>query len=666
MKLHQGQWSHTAGKSYGAVALHSPSAFVPLGSVSKQTVAQVQAAGKAAGLINRPTRHSQPGVKNGASAGAAAPGAGSINIPHVPSLPINTGSGYAAKAVGLTAYWQEATHGYVVTPPDQALAVNGTQTLEAVNSVLLVMDQNFGHALLAEPLEALFAPGLASTGYDTVSDPRALYDGATGRWYITVIAYDPTLTIPGSAVLIAVSNTSDAQGTYNIYVLDTSFDGTVCTGDGCLGDQPTLGNDRFTLDISTNSFDWDTGVLNGSQLYVIDKTALALGVAFPSFGYADVGGGTSYPGFLGNSCGEFNPGISAGFCLASLQPSITPGMSYVNDHGGTEFMMQSLDPLGSVDNRVVFWALTNTQAVNSFISSLELSFVVVTTATYGYPLTDHCQIMPQMQYFTFPPFGIPPSTAQCGFAAQPAGGNTPFCDWYLANTVGVTGGCEPGAIQANDDRMNPTTAVKAGNSPATVWSGITSDALVPDHSGVLHRNDVVLWFSLSATGFTSAAPGADVTGAKVNGQGYLANSANDILFPSIAVATNGTSAAIGYTITGNNNFPSVGASKFTVHATPTSLSVAVQGQDVLDDFCNDVPICGFLSTDPNTTYRPRYGDYSMAASWGNDLYVAGETTSASCDDTTFLFTDGTCTGDPKTARGFGSNWATGLVKIHTS
>lgn len=648
----------------GMVAYHSASAFVPLGKVQPQTLQSVKAAAKRIVGINRPTRKLLPGLKapsGQAPSGGQAPSPGitGANVPRIHSLPVVTGGGYSAKAYGLSAFWQEATHGFVVTPPDQALAVSGTQTLEAVNDVLVVADNNLNHSLAAEPLEGLFAPAIFATGYDNVSDPRALYDGATGRWFITVVAYDPNVA-PGSAVFIAVSNTSDAQGTYNIYVLDTAFDGTTCTFDGCLADQPNTGADRYTLDISTNSFDWDTGAFNGAQLYVIDKTALAMGLLFPVILYSDVAGTSDYPGFVGNTCGSVNPGLSAGFCLASIQPGVTPNQSFVSDRGGTHFMLESLDPLGSVDNRIIDWALTNTVAISGG-GPLFLSGVVITSESYGYPLTNNCQIMPQMQYFpNLPFFGAPPpSTAQCGYAEQPASGNTPFCDWFLFLDVGVSGGCEPGAIQANDDRMSPVTVVKSGLSPAAVWGGLNTDALVADPLGVLHRRDAVAWFSVSATAWV----GPFIAGAQINGQGYMGNFQNDVLFPSIAVvSTNSASAMIGFSITGNNTNPSVGAIKFNVHTPPAKLPIALPGADVLDDFCNEVPICGFSLTDPNGWYRPRFGDYGGAASWGGDLYVAGETTNASCDDTTFINTGGTCGG----TRGFGSNWSTGIVKAHSS
>ena len=90
---------------------------------------------------------------------------------------------------------------------------------------------------------------------------------------------------------------------YNIYVMDTSFDGLTCDPiDGCLADQPLLGMNKNALFISTNSFDWDSPAFNGTQIYIIDSTALAAGFVFPNIVYGDLGASFDTPeGF--NDCG---------------------------------------------------------------------------------------------------------------------------------------------------------------------------------------------------------------------------------------------------------------------------------------------------------------------------------------------------------------------------
>ena len=85
---------------------------------------------------------------------------------------------------------------------------------------------------------------------------------------------------------------------------------------------------------------------------------------------------------------------------------------------------------------------------------------------------------------------------------------------------------------------------------------------MPDPVGTLHRRSAIAYFDISANCFA----GPFVCGGKVNGQGYIANWNNDVVFPAIAVtpncnATCGDKGAIVYTLTGNTNFPSVAVSK---------------------------------------------------------------------------------------------------------
>jgi hypothetical protein len=51
------------------------------------------------------------------------------------------------------------------------------------------------------------------------------------------------------------------------------------------------------LFISTNSFDWDSNRFFGSQLYIIDSSALAARFLFPNIVYFDVG--ATHPGSAG-------------------------------------------------------------------------------------------------------------------------------------------------------------------------------------------------------------------------------------------------------------------------------------------------------------------------------------------------------------------------------
>jgi hypothetical protein len=102
----------------------------------------------------------------------------------------------------------------------------------------------------------------------------------------------------------------------------------------CFGDQPLLGIDAQNIYISTNEFSINGPQFNGAQLYVIDKRQLVDGDASPTFVH-------------------FGPLRIGRHKAASVQPAITVGFSRA------EYLMSSLDPNGTGDNRIGVWAVTN-------------------------------------------------------------------------------------------------------------------------------------------------------------------------------------------------------------------------------------------------------------------------------------------------------------------
>ena len=81
--------------------------------------------------------------------------------------------------------------------------------------------------------------------------------------------------------MIAVSQTNDPTGLWNIYKIDTTDDGTLGTPSHpncpCLGDQPLIGADANGFYVTTNEFPLFLNGFNGAQVYALDKFALASG-----------------------------------------------------------------------------------------------------------------------------------------------------------------------------------------------------------------------------------------------------------------------------------------------------------------------------------------------------------------------------------------------------
>jgi len=101
-------------------------------------------------------------------------------------------------------------------PPDTNASVGATQVVETVNVAYAVYDKITGAQIMAPTnIQTLYAPlgGQCATG--NLSDPVATYDKAAGRWLITMIAFNNTFTDNDSCV--AISTSSDATGTFNLY-----------------------------------------------------------------------------------------------------------------------------------------------------------------------------------------------------------------------------------------------------------------------------------------------------------------------------------------------------------------------------------------------------------------------------------------------------------------
>lgn len=118
-----------------------------------------------------------------------------------------------AQFAGLTSV------GYV--PPDPNLAVSGTQVVAIDNVDFAVYDKS-GKVLRAQDaIHSIFGPLGSSDLCATTDggDPIVLYDKIDQKWLITQLAYNGSLNDDHEC--IAISDTADATGNYDVY--DLSF-----------------------------------------------------------------------------------------------------------------------------------------------------------------------------------------------------------------------------------------------------------------------------------------------------------------------------------------------------------------------------------------------------------------------------------------------------------
>jgi hypothetical protein len=322
---------------------------------------------------------------------------------------------------------------FSLEPPDQGLCVGNRFVVETVNDAVRVFSTAGAPLTPTQTLNGFLglAPAIVRSQPlvfgPFVSDPKCYFDVQTQRFFLTAlaIATDPATGAfqQHTDVFIAVSQTANPTGTWNIFRLDTTDAGHQnCP---CLGDQPLIGADANGFYVSTNEFGPIPSFanFNGAQLYAFPKTALerASGGAITGV-HIDVGA---------------RPTPDPGGIWFSLQPATSPGTTFATANGGTEYLLSSLDFSASLDNRIAVWQLTNTSSLNSATPNIALANVVITSEVYGQPP-----------------------------AAFQRMGETPLGD-LVNNPLAL--------LASNDDRMNQVVYA-AGN----LWSGVNTVVQTPN------------------------------------------------------------------------------------------------------------------------------------------------------------------------------------------
>ena len=117
-----------------------------------------------------------------------------------------------------------------------------------------------------------------------VTDPSCLYDAATQRFFVVVLTLE---TFPNGCAFthvnhldLAVSQTSNPTGAWNIYRIDVTNDGTNTGGVNpgpYLGDYPHIGADANGFYITTNAYPWCCNGFAGAQIYALLEGAARRG-----------------------------------------------------------------------------------------------------------------------------------------------------------------------------------------------------------------------------------------------------------------------------------------------------------------------------------------------------------------------------------------------------
>jgi hypothetical protein len=479
-----------------------------------------------------------------ASMGAAALAANAaISLPHIPGLPVsNNGGAFGFK--GLSNFDQAGVNqGFSVEPPDQALCVGNGFIFEGVNDAFAVYSEHGG--LLAGPAQAnaFFGVPFGVPFELNVSDPKCIYDKASNRWFVTMIEFPNDFS--KNHLEIAVSQTGDPTGAFNLYDIDVTHDGSdFMAGDcPCLGDQPLIGADANGFYISTNSF--GVKLFEGAQVYALSKKALATGAHTPVVRFDQLSS------LLG--------GVEV---AASIQPSMTPpGVPFAAD---TEFLAQSMLVMKR-ESQLAVWTVNNTSKIDTDPDGLTMSLALTPSQVYVLPVPAEQKV------------GRTPRAEAAAIAdAAPGPSNEQDLD--------------------GDDQRLQQVMYRDGQ----LWTTLGT-ASVGDGTPV---RDAAAWFVINVSN------SAKHLTASIAAQGYVAGpDSAHLLYPALAVNASGEAAMV-FTLSGPEFFPSAASWKFGTHS---SIHMLFEGQAAQDGFA------AYLFN------RPRWGDYSAAAVGPNgSIWLATE------------------------------------------
>jgi hypothetical protein len=578
---------------------------------------------------------------------------------------------------GLNFYQQRFARGgnqFSVEPPDQALCVGNGYELEAVNDVLNIYDasgasvlpdntatnivsgfpRNVNHAVDLNSFYGYPPAVNRSTGIrgQFVTDPTCIYDAASQRFYVLVLTLEVVPTTGAftreNHLDLAVSQTSNPTGGWNIYRIDVTGDGSPGNTGGpcpCLGDYPHIGADANGVYLTTNAYPWGPGDFDGAQIYALSKAQLAAGAAHVTMVHIDTTGTVHAT----SPTAQTEPGFT-------VWPAHSPGTtSYDLDAGGTEYFLSSNageeasgdDFTGSSTNLVV-WALTNTSSLNSATPNVTLTNKVLTSNQYGVPPRAK-----QPGTGTAPGIDAPQGHCLNDETTSTIAGVG--CYRLLVSTA-VHNATKPELvmpIDANDSRMQQVMFANG-----KLW-GALDTALNPD--GGPKRAGIAWYIVKPDTSSGSLA-------AKLAMQGYLGAAGYDFTYPAIGVTPSGR-GVMAFTAVGDTLNPSAAYAAIDAQVGVGAWNVLATGAAVDDGFS------GYKAQRFPAAIRPRWGDYGAASVDGNSVWVASEYIAQACNYTPWggpFFTGGsgdnilgTCGGASHGpgARAALGNWSTRISKL---
>jgi hypothetical protein len=162
-------------------------------------------------------------------------------------------------------------------PPDPTIAAGPNNIVVAVNGVVNTFSKA-GTLLASQTLAAFFAP-LGQPATDGPFDPWLVFDPYISRFWL--VAVSQNVAARRSALLIALSNSSDATAGWTFFALDARLNGNSNSGFWC--DYPKVGVDAQAVIFTCNMFNFAND-FQYAKIRVMTKDQFIDGTCTPNTG----------------------------------------------------------------------------------------------------------------------------------------------------------------------------------------------------------------------------------------------------------------------------------------------------------------------------------------------------------------------------------------------
>ncbi len=172
-------------------------------------------------------------------------------------------------------------------PPDMALAASKSFVFEGVNASFAVYSTSgtlqAGWPKNAQNFFGVPNPGICDPNGPFLGDPRAFYDSQDKRFWAAIFQVEGAFGINNCPFLsrywIAVSQTSDPRGLWNIYAFDMAL------GTTNAADYTQFGFDGQAIYFSGNMFDQTGSFYEYAQILGVKKSTMEAGLGVTAFGF---------------------------------------------------------------------------------------------------------------------------------------------------------------------------------------------------------------------------------------------------------------------------------------------------------------------------------------------------------------------------------------------